>query len=69
MMAKTRLHMLAESLNIMMPVTVAEQSKAELRSLRSRDHGFGSHSGYECLVFVYVCVFLCLCIRRGLATS
>jgi hypothetical protein len=40
-----------------------------LRSLGSRDRGFESHSGHGCLVLVFVCVFLCLCTGRGLATS
>jgi hypothetical protein len=31
-----------------------------LRSLGSRDRGFESHSWNECVVFVCVCVFLCL---------
>jgi hypothetical protein len=44
------------------------RSMHSLRSLGSRDREFDSHSGHGCLVF-RVCVFLCLCTGRGLATS
>jgi hypothetical protein len=44
------------------PVTVAERSKTH--SLGRRDRGFEFHSGHGCLVFVYVCAFLCLCTGR-----
>jgi hypothetical protein len=34
-----------------------------LRSLGSRDRGFESHSGHECLVVVYVCAFFCVYVQ------
>jgi hypothetical protein len=34
-----------------------------VRSLGSRDHGFESHSGHGCLMFVYVCAFFCVCVQ------
>jgi hypothetical protein len=34
-----------------------------LRSLGSRDRGFESHSGHECLVSMYVCAFFCVCVQ------
>jgi hypothetical protein len=34
-----------------------------LRSLGSRDHGFESHSGHGCLMFVYVCAFFCVRVQ------
>jgi hypothetical protein len=41
-----------------------------LRSLASRDRGFGSHARHGCLVCVCVySVCVVLCLRRGLATS
>jgi hypothetical protein len=36
-----------------------------LRSLGSRDRKFESHTGHGCLVFVYVCVFFCVCVQVG----
>jgi hypothetical protein len=63
-----RLHGLLQGqlyLNLTLPVTVAERSKALhcLRLLGSRNLGFESHSGHECLVFMYVCAFLCVCVQ------
>jgi hypothetical protein len=40
-----------------------EDRRALSRSLGSRDRGFESHSGHGCLVFVYVCVFFCVCVQ------
>jgi hypothetical protein len=40
-----------------------------LRSRGRRDRGFQSHSGHGCFSVCVVCVFLCLCTGRGLATS
>jgi hypothetical protein len=37
-------------------------SRAVARS-GSRDHGFESHSGHGCLVFVCVCAFFCVCAQ------
>jgi hypothetical protein len=47
---------------LVQPVTVAKDMHC-LRSLRSRDCGFKSHSGHGCLVFVYVCAFSCVCVQ------
>jgi hypothetical protein len=34
-----------------------------LCSLGSRDHGFESHSGHGCLVFVCMCAFFCVYVQ------
>jgi hypothetical protein len=36
-----------------------------LSLLGNRDSGFESHSGHGCLVLVYMCVFLCLCLATN----
>jgi hypothetical protein len=53
---------------LLLPVTVAARSKANLRSLEHWTHGFDSHSRHGCLVCVF-CVCVVLCLGRGLATS
>jgi hypothetical protein len=40
-----------------------------LRSLGGRDRGFESHTRRGCLVCVFFCVCIVLCLGRGLATS
>jgi hypothetical protein len=54
------------------PVTIAERSRASTVFARSEAGTVGSksHSGHECLVFVYVCAFFYVCVQvEGLATS
>jgi hypothetical protein len=56
-----------------MTVTVVERSKAYtvFLSLGSRDRGFESDSGHECLMCVcaFFCVCVVLCLHKGFATS